>query len=65
MGQFNPLTMVGLKFEGVTPLTTFRSKVSVWLGAPASRMKMQFLAVFCIVTPVWVVSSALATLPAR
>ena len=38
-----PLTVSGLNEAGVTPLTTFRSKVSVWLGAPASRMKITFL----------------------
>src|SRR5258708_18189481 len=49
-GQLTPLMLVGLKAAGVTPSTTFRSKVSVWLGAPAIRMKMTFFAVFCVVT---------------
>src|SRR5713226_8885739 len=49
-GQLMPLMLVGLKAAGVTLSTTFRSKVSVWLGAPAIRMKMTFLAVFCVET---------------
>ena len=46
-----PLTVAGWKFAGVTPFTILRSKVSVWLMAPVSRMKMTFLALFCVVTP--------------
>src|SRR5437016_8972860 len=48
MGQLIPLTMVGVKFVGVTPFTTFKSNMSVWLGAPAIKMKMQFFALFCV-----------------
>src|SRR5690242_11516108 len=65
VGQFNPLIIVGLKSVGVTPFNTLRSKVSVWLGAPASRMKMTFLALFCVTTLDCVLTSALATLPTR
>src|SRR5260370_22291588 len=65
MGQSIPLTMVGLKFDGVTPFTTFRSNISVGLGAPAIKMKMQFFALFCVVTVPWLSTSALATLPTR
>ena len=35
----------GVKVAGVMSVTILRSKVSVWLGAPASRMKMTFCAV--------------------
>jgi hypothetical protein len=44
------LITVGLKSEGVVPETTFRSNVSVWLGAPVMKTKITFFAVFCIVT---------------
>src|SRR5262245_20998716 len=47
-GQSIPLIVVGPKFAGVQP-PTCRSKVSVWLGAPGSITKMQYLAVFRIV----------------
>ncbi len=51
VGKRMPLMVSGLKLAGVTFATTFRSNVSVWLGAPASRMKMTFFAVFFVVTP--------------
>jgi hypothetical protein len=41
--------MVGLKLAGVHG-PTLRSNVSVWLGAPAMRTKITFLAVFFGVT---------------
>src|SRR5512138_2861150 len=44
-GQSTPLIVVGAKSGGVHEPTR-RSNVSVWLGAPARRMKMTFLAVF-------------------
>jgi hypothetical protein len=50
VGHTMPLMLVGLKLVGVTPLTSLKSNVSVWLGAPAIRMKMTFLALFCMVT---------------
>src|SRR5216683_3069931 len=50
VGHRTPLMLAGLKSAGVTPLTGLKSNVSVWLGAPAIRMKMTFLALFCIVT---------------
>ncbi len=56
MGQLIPLMGVGWKLEGVTPFTTLRSKVSVWLMAPVKRMKITFLALFCVVTPADVTS---------
>src|SRR5690349_20117513 len=52
VGNTIPLLVSGLKVEGVVPFTTFRSNVSVWLGAPARRMKMTFFAVFRVVTGV-------------
>ena len=60
VGNSVPLMVSGLKLAGVTPETILRSNVSVWLGAPASRMKMTFLAVFLVVTPEDVTSAALA-----
>src|ERR1022692_4442020 len=50
VGQLMPLIIVGLKLAGVVPLITFRSNMSVWLGAPAIRIKITFLAVFFNVT---------------
>src|SRR5438128_1563771 len=50
VGQLGPLITDGLKFDGVVPFRTLRSNVSTWLGAPASKIKMQFLALFCVVT---------------
>ena len=55
-----PLIVAGLNVVGVTPLTTFKSKVSVWLGAPASRMKITFFAVFLVVAPAVATSAARA-----
>ena len=43
-----PLSVSGLKVAGVMPGTIFKSKVSVWLGAPASRTKITFFAVFIV-----------------
>ena len=54
VGHITPFTVCGLKLVGVVPGTTFRSNVSVWLGAPASRMKMQFCAVAFVCTGVLV-----------
>jgi len=51
VGQSIPLTLVGLKLDGVTPFTIFKSKVSVWLGAPVNKMKMTFSALLIVVTP--------------
>src|ERR1035438_3848326 len=52
LGNRTPLVVVGLNVAGVVPFRTLRSKMSVWLGAPASRMKMTFFALFCIFTGV-------------
>ena len=60
VGHRTPLTVSGWKVSGVTPGAILRSKVSVWLGAPASRMKMTFLAVLRVVTPALQSSSARA-----
>ena len=57
-GEIMPLMLVGLNVVGVTPLITLRSNVSVWLGAPASRMKITFLAVFFGVAPAAEISAA-------
>src|SRR3954471_1715063 len=46
---------VGAKSDGVHA-PSFRSHVSMLLGAPGRKMKMQFLAVFCSSTPAWVVA---------
>jgi len=48
VGHITPLAVAGANVAGVTFGTTFKSKVSVWLGAPASRMKITFLAVFWV-----------------
>src|ERR1043166_2615670 len=58
VGQLIPFTVVGLKEAGVTPEMTLRSKVSMWLGAPASRIKIVFLALFWVATPALVTSAA-------
>ena len=60
-----PLTVSGLcKPAGaVLTLASFRSKVSVWLGAPAIRMKITFCAVFLVVTPAVAASRAFAGRP--
>src|SRR4030081_2803182 len=50
VGHMMPLILTGLKLVGVTPLTSLKSNVSVWLGAPAIRMKITFFALFCRVT---------------
>jgi hypothetical protein len=55
----------GAKEAGVTPLTILKSKVSVWLGAPAIRMKITFCAVFLVVTPAAATSAAFAGCRAR
>src|SRR5437867_11307010 len=44
LGQSVPLIVVGAKLAGVQAPTR-RSSVSIWLGAPGSRTKMQFFAV--------------------
>ena len=51
-GKATPLMVSGLKSLGVTPGTSLKSNVSMWLGAPASRMKMHFRALFCMETSV-------------
>ena len=43
-----PLIVFGVKLAGVHEPTR-KSNVSLWLGAPVQRMKMQYLAVFKIV----------------
>ena len=47
-GQSIPLIVFGVKLAGVHEPTR-KSNVSLWLGAPVQRMKMQYLAVFKIV----------------
>ena len=44
-GNKTPLYSVGLNCAVGMPLAGFRSKVSVWLGAPCIITKIQFLAV--------------------
>ena len=51
VGQANPEIVTGLKLEGVALFTFLKSKVSMWLRAPPSRMKTTFLALFCVTTP--------------
>src|SRR2546422_8496475 len=34
VGHTMPLIVTGLKFDGVTPGTSLKSNVSMWLGAP-------------------------------
>ena len=61
-----PLTVSGLcKPAGVTDVAVFRSKVSVWLGAPAIRMKITFCAVPLVVAPAVATSAAFAGCRAR
>src|SRR5712692_3420929 len=60
-----PLMVAGAKSDGVTPGTILKSNVSIWLGAPASRMKMTFLALFCVVTLAWLMVSAARARRAR
>src|SRR5438477_10086559 len=50
LGQSIPLIVVGAKSAGVHA-PTCKSNVSIWLGAPGIRKKMQFLAVPIIVAP--------------
>jgi len=47
-GQSTPLMVTGMKSFGVQA-PTFRSNVSVWLGAPGNNTKMTFFAVLKIV----------------
>src|SRR3954451_20488627 len=49
VGQVTPLIVSGWSEAGVSG-DILKSKVSVWLGAPVSRMKITFLALFCVVT---------------
>src|SRR5579872_1731084 len=65
LGHKIPFTVSGLKEAGVTPCTFLRSNVSVWLGAPASRIKITFLAVFFVCPPELVTVAALAYRCAR
>src|SRR5450755_1044600 len=50
VGQLILPIIDGAKLAGVTPFTTLRSNMSVWLGAPAIMTKMQYLALFSVVT---------------
>src|SRR5690242_14595721 len=60
VGKTMPLLVSGLKLAGVIPGTILKSNVSVWLGAPAHKMKITFFAVFIAVTEAPEVSAALA-----
>ena len=64
-GKYIPLMVAGLKAVGVTPLIILKSKVSVWLGAPAIRMKITFCAVPLGVAPAVATSAAFAGCRAR
>ena len=57
-GNATPFTVSGANADGVVPFTTFRSNVSVWLGAPARRMKITFFALFIIGTGVELITCA-------
>ena len=45
-----PLIVSGLNAVGVTPSSIFRSKVSVWLGAPVNSTNRTLSAVFLVFT---------------
>src|SRR5207244_7515978 len=64
VGQVRPLTVSGLSDAGVSG-DILKSNVSVWLGAPVSRMKITFLALFCVVTAVELISAAEAVFGRR
>ena len=59
VGQTTPLMVSGWSEAGVLG-DILKSNVSVWLGAPVSRMKMTFLALFCVVTVDDLISAAAA-----
>ena len=62
-----PLTVAGLckPCGAALTLASFRSNVSVWLGAPAIRMKITFCAVPLGVAPAAATSAAFAGCCAR
>src|SRR5439155_20725031 len=60
-GHETPLIVSGFSEAGVSG-DCLKSNVSLWLGAPVSRMKMTFLALFSVVTGELVMSAAEARL---
>src|SRR5690242_18422384 len=52
VGKSTPFIVSGLNSGGVTPSINFRSNVSVWLGAPVSKIKMTLRARLIILTGV-------------